>query len=54
MHIDPHRLSRDAAHIAEETVQHLAGLLESKVGITIEIQANPAEGVGEKLVARRT
>ena len=48
--VDPLRLGRDAARIAEEIVQHLTGLVGSNVEITIEIQADLAEGAGEKLV----
>ena len=46
MQVDPLRLGRDAARIAEEIVQHLTGLVGSKVEITIEIQADLAEGAG--------
>lgn len=48
--VDPLRLGRDAGRIAEEIVQHLSGLVGSKVEITIEIQASLAEGAGDKLV----
>ena len=48
--VDPLRLGRDAARIAEEIVQHLTGLVGSNVEITIEIQADLAEGAGDKLV----
>jgi len=48
--VDPLRLGRDAARIAEEIVQHLTGLVGSKVEITIEIQADLADGAGDKLV----
>jgi hypothetical protein len=48
--VDPLRLGRDAARIAEEIVQHLTGLVGSKVEIIIEIQADLAEGAGDKLV----
>lgn len=48
--VDPLRLGRDAARIAEEIVQHLTGLVGSRVEITIEIQANLAEGAADKLV----
>ncbi len=48
--VDPMRLGRDASRIAEEVVQHLTGLVGSKVEITIEIHADLADGAGEKLV----
>jgi predicted AAA+ superfamily ATPase len=50
VHVDPLRLGRDAARIAEEVVQHLTGLVGADVEITIEIQAHLTEGAGEKLV----
>ena len=48
--VEPLRLGRDAARIAEEVVQHLTGLVGSKVEITIEIQADLEEGANDKLV----
>jgi hypothetical protein len=48
--VDPLRLGRDAARIAEEVVQHLAGLVGAKLRITLEIQAELEQGASEKLV----
>jgi predicted AAA+ superfamily ATPase len=48
--VDPLRLGRDAARIAEEVVQHLTGLVGAKVEITIEIHAELPDGAGDKLV----
>ncbi len=48
--IDPIRLGRDAARIAEEVVQHLSAIVGANVEITIEIQADLPEGASEKLV----
>ncbi len=48
--LDPIRMGRDAARIAEEVVQHLTGLVGSNVEITVEIQANLPDGAGDKLV----
>jgi predicted AAA+ superfamily ATPase len=48
--VDPLRLGRDAARIAEEIVQHLTGLVGATVSITIEIQAELPDGAGDKLV----
>ncbi len=48
--IDPLRLGRDAARIAEEVVQHLSGLVGAKVEVTLEIQANLPDGASEKTV----
>jgi hypothetical protein len=50
VHVDPLRLGRDAARIAEEIVQHLTGLVGSNVDITLEIQADLPDGAGDKLV----
>jgi hypothetical protein len=48
--VAPLRLGRDAVRIAEEIVQHLTGLVGSNVEITLEIQAELADGAGDKLV----
>ncbi|MGD9712686.1 MAG: AAA+ family ATPase, partial [Thermomicrobiales bacterium] len=48
--VDPMRLGRDASRIAEEVVQHLTGMVGSNVEITIEIQADLADGASDKLV----
>jgi predicted AAA+ superfamily ATPase len=48
--VDPLRLGRDAARIAEEVVQHLTGLVGANVQITIEIHAELPDGAGDKLV----
>jgi predicted AAA+ superfamily ATPase len=48
--VDPLRLGRDAARIAEEVVQHLTGLVGADVQITIEIHADLPDGAGDKLV----
>jgi predicted AAA+ superfamily ATPase len=48
--VDPMRLGRDASRIAEEIVQHLTGMVGSKVEITLEIQAELADGASDKLV----
>jgi hypothetical protein len=48
--VDPLRLGRDASRIAQEVVQHLTGLVGSKVEITIEIAADVADGASDKIV----
>lgn len=48
--LDPLRLGRDAAQIAEEVVQHLTKIVGAQVEITLEIQAELPEGASEKLV----
>ena len=46
--LDPLRLGRDAGRIQEEIVQHLTGLVDSNVEITLEIHAEIPDGVPEK------
>jgi predicted AAA+ superfamily ATPase len=48
--VDPLRLARDAAKIADEVVQHLTALNGANVEITIEIQAELGEDAAQKLV----
>ena len=48
--IDATRLSRDVDVIASSVVQHLAGLLDVKVKITIEIEAEIPSGAPENVV----
>jgi predicted AAA+ superfamily ATPase len=48
--LDPARLGRDAGKIAEEVVQHLAGLLGAKVEVTLEISAEAPDGVPDNVV----
>jgi hypothetical protein len=48
--VDPQRLGRDAANIAQEVVQHLTSLVSASVEITIEISAELPQGASDKLV----
>ena len=48
--IDTLQISRDAGLIANEIVQHLAGLLGSRVRVTIEIDAELPDGAPEHIV----
>jgi hypothetical protein len=48
--IDATRLSRDVDVIASSVVQHLAGLLDAKVKITIEIEAEIPSGAPDNVV----
>jgi predicted AAA+ superfamily ATPase len=48
--LDPGRVGRDASRIADEVISHLAGLLGSKVRVTIEIEAEFADGVSDQVV----
>jgi hypothetical protein len=48
--IDATRLSRDVDVIASSVVQHLAGLLDAKVTITVEIEAELPSGAPDHIV----
>ena len=48
--LDSMRLSRDAASIADEVIQHLASLLGAEVNVTLEIRADIPGGVPENIV----
>ena len=48
--LNPLRISRDAAQIAEEIVQRLAGVVDTDVEVTVEIQARTAEGFPPEVV----
>jgi hypothetical protein len=48
--LNPTRLSRDVDAIATSVVQHLAGLLDAKVKITLEIEADMPSGAPENVV----
>ncbi len=48
--IDATRLSRDFDLIASSVVQHLAGLLDAKVTITVEIEADIPSGAPDNVV----
>ncbi len=48
--LDTTRVGRDAGKIAEEVIAHLAGIVGSKVTITLEIEAEMPDGVPENIV----
>ena len=48
--VDPTRLGRDAGKVAEEVVQHMAGLVGAKIEVTIEISAEIPNGAPENMV----
>jgi predicted AAA+ superfamily ATPase len=48
--LDPARVGRDAGKIAEEVVQHLAGLVGANVEVTLEIQADIPGGAPDHVV----
>ena len=47
--LDPIRITRDTAKIAEEVIQHLSAIPGAKVEITLEIRAQLPDGATEKL-----
>jgi predicted AAA+ superfamily ATPase len=47
--LDPTRLGRDAGKINEEVVQHLQSILDSKVEVTLEINAELPKGIPENI-----
>ncbi|MCI0528210.1 MAG: hypothetical protein L0Y56_12295, partial [Nitrospira sp.] len=48
--LDATRLSRDASKIAEEVLQHLAGLLGTQVEVTLEIHVEIPDGTPDYIV----
>jgi predicted AAA+ superfamily ATPase len=48
--LDPLRVGRDAAAIAQEVIQHLAGLVGARVRVTLEIAADLGDGAPDKVV----
>lgn len=48
--LDPTRVGRDGSVIADEVISHLAGLVGSKVTVTLEIEAEVPSGVPENVV----
>ncbi len=48
--LDATRLSRDVDQIASAVVQHLSGLLDAKVTITVEIEADIPSGAPDNVV----
>jgi len=48
--LDPTRVGRDAGRIADEVISHLGGLVNSRVTVMLEIHAEVADGVPEKVV----
>ena len=48
--LDVLRLGRDASQVAQEIVQHLSGLMGSRVEVTLEIHAEVPDGVPDHVV----
>jgi hypothetical protein len=48
--LDAARVGRDASRIADEVVSHLVGLMNSKVKVTLEIEADIPTGAPDNVV----
>ena len=48
--LDTTRVGRDASQVADEVVAHVAGLVNAKVRVTLEIDAEIPEGAPEHVV----
>jgi len=48
--LDATRVGRDAGRIAEEVISHLAGLVGSKVTVTIEVETEVPDGASDHVV----
>ncbi|MBI3940688.1 MAG: AAA+ family ATPase, partial [Acidobacteria bacterium] len=48
--LDPTRVGRDAGRIADEVIAHLAGLVGSRVKVTLEIEADIPSGAPDHVV----
>jgi len=48
--LDPTRVGRDAGRIADEVISHLAGLIGSKVTVTLEIEVDIPSGAPEHVI----
>ncbi len=48
--LDPTRVGRDASHIADEVIAHLAGQVGAKVTVTLEIEVSMPGGASDQIV----
>ena len=48
--LDATRVGRDASRIADEVIAHLAGLVGSKVTVTLEVETEIPSGVPDNVV----
>ena len=48
--LDPARVGRDAGRVAEEVLQHLAGMVGSTIEVSLEIRAERPEGFPDSVV----
>ena len=50
MTLDPTRTVRDAERVADEVIQHLSGVTDARVTVTLEISAEMPNGTPENVV----
>ena len=50
VNLDPTRMGRNAAQIADEVLSHLSGLVGSKVNISLEIDVDVEDGIPEDVI----
>ena len=48
--LDPTRVGRDASHIADEVIAHLAGQVGAKVTVTLEVEVSMPGGASDQIV----
>ena len=48
--LDPQRLNRDIARLTQEVVEHLTGLVDTDVEVTLEVQATNQDGFPDDIV----
>lgn len=48
--LNPQRLSSAAGQVGEEILQHLAGLVDSDVEVTLEVTVKVKDGIPERVV----
>jgi predicted AAA+ superfamily ATPase len=48
--LDPTRVGRDASRVADEVIAHLAGLMGSKLKVTLEIEAEIPNGTPDNVI----
>jgi hypothetical protein len=52
--LDPQRAGRDASRIADEVIAHLVGMVGARVRVTLEIEAEIADGAPDNVVGTVT
>jgi hypothetical protein len=48
--LDPSRLNRDFGQVAQEVISHLTGLVDAKVTITVQVEAESEDGFSDHVV----